>query len=98
MRNRDWNDDDERPTARGGKRPPTDIDHTMGQLMVESLNHRKRLEMLEELVERAGLAPGSVPPPGKHSLLVLVRKTITTTVVIIAAVISALRELGFFSH
>jgi hypothetical protein len=97
MARSNWNDEDERPTSRGGKCPPSDIDHTVGSLMVESLNHRKRIEMLEEVVERAGLTPGSLPPSGKHSIFVLIRKTVTTTTLIIAAVLAALRELGFLN-
>ncbi len=96
MNHRDWNDEDERPTSRGGKRPPSDVDRTVGQLLVESLHHRKRLETLEALVENAGLTPDSLPPIGRRrSLPELIRKTVTTTVLIIAAVLSALRELGF---
>lgn len=97
--------DDEIPTRRGAGRPKhSDSDHTLGQLMVESLNHRHRIEVLEERLEvlesakaNTSLAPNSTnsSPPGRQRLFALIRKTITITVVSIAAVISALKELGF---
>lgn len=98
--------DDELPTQRNPKPSKrTDSDYTVGQLMVESLNHRHRIEVLEERLEilesekkNTSLAPTSSvsTPPGRQRLFALVRKTVTTTVVIIAALISALKELGFF--
>jgi hypothetical protein len=98
--------DDEPPTQRNpkpGKR--TDADYTVGQLMVESLNHRHRIEVLEERLEiletkkeNTSLAPNSTnsSPPGRQRIFTLIRKTVTYTVVGIAAVISTLKELGFF--
>lgn len=97
--------DDEPPTQRNPKSTRrTDADYTVGQLMVESLNHRHRIEVLEERIEilesekkNTSLAPhgSDSSPPGRQRLFSLVRKTVTTTVVIIAALISALKELGF---
>lgn len=107
MPRNDWRDEDERPTSRGGKgsKPHTDIDHTVGQLMVESLNHLRRLQLLEERVEileaakkNQSLAPSSLPPAGKQRVFALIRKTVTYTVIGIAAAISALKELGFLGH
>jgi hypothetical protein len=106
-RSNDWRDDDERPTSRGGKGSGsrTDTDHTVGQLMVESLNHLRRIQVLEERVEileaakkNQSLAPSSLPPAGKQRVFALIRKTVTYTVVAIAAVVSALKELGFLGH
>jgi len=97
---------DEPPTQRNPKSPPrTDSDYTVGQLMVESLNHRRRievledrLEMLESQKENTSLAPHSSDSshPGRQRVLTLIRKTVTYTVVGIAAIISTLKELGFF--
>jgi|WetSurMetagenome_2_1015567.scaffolds.fasta_scaffold473371_2 hypothetical protein len=97
--------DDEPPTQRNPKPSKrTDADYTVGQLMVESLNHRRRIEVLEERLEilesekkNTSIAPhgSDSSPPGRQRLFALVRKTVTTTVVIIAALISALKELGF---
>ncbi len=108
MSRKDWRDDDERPTSPGGKRSSTrtDIDHTVGQLMVESINQRRRIEVLEERVEvleaakkNQSLAPASsLPPAGKQRVFALIRKTVTYTVIGIAAAISALKELGFLGH
>ena len=87
---------DEVPTNPTGKLPShSDLDHTVGQLMVESLNHRHRIEILESLAKRTQVPPGSLPPPGNNRILPLIRKTVATTVVIIAAIISALKELGY---
>jgi hypothetical protein len=100
-------DADELPTNPGGKssNSRTDNDYLVGQLMVENIHHRRRIEVLEarlQVLETApkndSLAPGSsLPPAGKHRLFALVRRTVTITVVGIAAVISALRELGFLN-
>ncbi len=91
---------DETPTNRTGKNSGngsySDLHHTVGQLMAESLNHRHRLETIEALVENAGLVPGSIPPKSKRARLFYVARTaFTTTAVIIAALLSALKELGF---
>jgi hypothetical protein len=104
-----WDDDNERTTSRGNRKV-TDSDHTLGQLMVESLNHRRRIEVLEtrldvqdaririlETKTKNSLSPqsGSVPPGRGSQLFILARKTFVTTAVIIAAIISALKELGY---
>ncbi len=107
MARKDWSDEDERPTSRGGKggKPHSDTDHTVGQLMVESLNHLRRIQLLEERVEvleaakkNQSLAPSSLPPAGKQRVFAIIRKTVTYTVIAIAAALSALKELGFLSH
>lgn len=88
--------EDESPTQTRSRSPHSDLHRTVGQLMAESLNHRKRLETLEALVENAGLVPGSVPPKSKRARLFHVaRTTFTTTAIIIAALLSALKELGY---
>lgn len=100
-RSHQW-DEDERPTSRNN-RSPTDMDHTVGQLMAESLNHRRRIEVLEKRLQVMETSPtfsvppegGSTPPSGRSRLFALIRKTVVTTAVIIAAIISALKELGF---
>jgi hypothetical protein len=92
--------DDERPTNRGGTR--SNIDHTVGQLMVESLNHRRRIEILEERLadledtkkNSAPASGGSLTPDSKSRLFHLIRKTVTITALSIAAVITTLKELG----
>lgn len=101
-------ENDDIPTSRIGKNPHTgdhsDIHYTVGQLMVENLNHRRRIEVLEarlsELETSAkvvSISPtGSVPPSQRQRIFALVRKTVTTTALIIAALISALKELGYF--
>jgi hypothetical protein len=103
-RNRDWNDEDERPTSRGNPRPHSNIDHTVGQLMVESLNHRRRIEVLEARLENMEASTSnqsssppsaSIGPSSRQRIFALVRKTVTTTAIIIAALLSALKELGF---
>ena len=100
---------DDIPTKRFGRNPfdepskDSDIHHTVGQLMVESLNHRRRIEVLEARLSELETAPkvtsisptGSVPPTERQRILALVRKTVTTTALIIAAVISTLKELGY---
>lgn len=89
---------DEIPTRRTNKNPHSDLDHTVGQLMVESINHRHRLEALEAMAESKGLAPGSIPPLSKRArLFSIARQTFTTTAIIIAALLSALKELGFLA-
>ncbi len=100
--------EDDIPT-RPGHRVNTDEDFSVGQLMVESINHRRRLETLENRsdhqesrmarIEAAyqdfEIAKASIPVPGKHHRLAsLIRKIIVTTVVIITAVLTAIRELG----
>jgi hypothetical protein len=102
---KDWNDEDERPTNRGGKSSESrsDTDYLVGKLMVEGVNHRQRIEVLEarlRVVEIAAknnsIAPGSsLPPAGKQRLYAIIRKTVTTTAIILAALFSALKELGF---
>lgn len=88
--------EDESPTKTRSRDPRSDLHHTVGQLMVESINQRKRLETLEALVENAGLVPGSIPPKSNRARLFHVaRTTFTTTAIIIAALLSALKELGF---
>jgi len=99
---------DDIPTGRIGKNPHSsdsnsDIHYTVGQLMVENLNHRRRIEVLEARVSELETSPkvisisptGSVPPTQRQRIFALVRKTVTTTAIIIAALISALRELGY---
>lgn len=95
MRNKNRTRDDTPTNPFGKSTPHSDLDHTVGQLMVESLNHRHRIEILESLAKRTQVPPGSLPPPGNNRILPLIRRTITTTVFIIAAVISALKELGY---
>jgi hypothetical protein len=102
-----WREEnDDIPTSRLGKGPRSkhsDTDYTVGQLMVESLNHRHRIQVLEErlseLETSAGIPTagqtGSVPPSERQRLFALVRKTVTTTALVIAALISALKELGY---
>jgi hypothetical protein len=85
--------EDEIPTRRSSASQHSDLHHSVGQLMAESLNHRHRLETLETALLHKETA-GSVPPSGKE-LLVLARKTLTTTLIILAALVSALKELGF---
>jgi hypothetical protein len=98
--------DDEPTTSRGKNPRRSDSDHTVGQLMVESLNHRRRIEVLEERLEvlesekkNTSLAPYSTdaPPSRRQRLFTLVRKTVTTTALIIAAILSALKELGYLN-
>lgn len=101
----DWDDKHERITSSGHGRPLTDLDHTVGQLMAENLNHRRRIEVLEKRVEdleaparnQSLTAKRSVFAFAKHPLFVLVRKATLYTVIAIAAVISALKELGFLT-
>lgn len=104
-RNKDWNDQDERPTSPGGKRPRahSDTDHTVGELMVQTIHHQRRIEVLEERVKVLEFAPknvsiaptSSLPPAGRQRVFAIIRKTVTYTVVAIAAIFSALKELGF---
>lgn len=104
-----WDDDNERTTSRHN-RTPTDMDHTVGQLMVESLNHRRRIEVAESRLEvletririlvsktQDSLSPptGSEPPGGRASLFILAKKTVKATLVVIIATIAALKELGY---
>lgn len=104
MSRKDWNDEDERPTSRNN-RPRSDSDHTLGQLMVESLNHRRRIEVIEarlDVLETASKdstssVSGSQPPGRRAALFAFIRKTVITTAVIVAAIISALKELGFLT-
>jgi len=65
--------------------------------MAESLNHRRRIETLEARVYVVETPPpvSSVSPERRRALFALVRKTVTTTALIIAALLSALKELGF---
>lgn len=107
-RKKDWSREDETPTNPGGKGSGarSDLDHTVGQLMAESLNHLRRISVLEERVEvleaakkKQSLAPpNSLPPAGKQRVFALIRKTVTYTIVGIAAAISALKELGFLGY
>ena len=105
-----WRDGKDEPITKriGGKNPhsrseDSDIHYTVGQLMVENLNHRHRIVVLEERLSELETAPkvvsisptGSVPPSQRQRIFALVRKTVTTTALIIAALISALKELGF---
>jgi hypothetical protein len=100
--------EDEIPT-RPGHRVNTDKDFSLGQLMVESIHHRRRIETvenrcdhqesrlarLENAYQDFEIAKASIPVPGKHHRLAsLIRKIIVTTVVIITAVLTAIRELG----
>ncbi len=95
--------DDERPTGRGGK-PSSDADYHVGRLMVESLNFRRRLEVVESRLahledakkDSAPPASGSIIPGGRARLFALIKKTLAYTVVGIAAIISTLKELGYF--
>lgn len=92
-------EDHERPTKPNNGKPPSDRDHTLGQLMVECLNHRHRIETLEArvaIVETAQKEPKtpSAMPPGNRSLLQLVKQTLVSTSLILAAIISTLKELG----
>jgi hypothetical protein len=102
---------DELPTNPGGKSSGsgggsrTDNDYLVGQLMVENIHHRRRIEVVEARLKVLETAPkndsiaprSSLPPAGRQRLFAIIRKTVTVTVVGIAAVISALRELGFLS-
>jgi hypothetical protein len=88
-----WSDQDERPTRPTIRNPDTDLHNLVGQLMVENVNHLKRIEILEAVAERVQVQNGSIPPP-RHSILPHIRRVITTTALIVAAVISALKELG----
>lgn len=97
-----YEDDSERPTNRGRK-PPSDPNYTLGQLMVESLNHRRRIEVVElrltnlESSKKDSQPPegSSIYPGGRTRLFALVKKTFTYTVICIAAILSTLRELGY---
>lgn len=111
MAHKKKDDADELPTNPGGKSSGsgggsrTNNDYLVGQLMVENIHHRRRIEVLEsrlQVLETApknySLAPrSSLPPAGKQRLFAIVRRTVTVAVIGIAAVISALRELGFLS-
>jgi hypothetical protein len=93
-------DEHERITKPNNGKPPTDNDHMLGQLMVESLNHRRRIEVLELRLYNAETAlkdkaiTASIPP-GNRSLLHLAKQTLISVTVVLAALISALKQLGF---
>lgn len=89
-----WDNEDELPTSRGRK-ARADSDHTLGQLMVESLNHRRRLEVLEALVFSKKGEGDSLPPTSKHRYFQLARKAFLYTLLTLAGLISAIKELGF---
>lgn len=86
--------EDEIPTGRGRK-SRADSDHTLGQLMVESLNHRRRIEVLEALVLSEKGKSNSISPNSKRRYLEVARKTFLYAILTIAGLISALKELGF---
>lgn len=91
----------ERPTSNRHK-PRSDSDHTLGQLMVENINHRRRLDVIEtrlEVLESAtkkqlSTEASSESDTGRTILFSNVRKGIITIAVIVAAVVSAIKELG----
>lgn len=90
-------DEDEIPTRPDVRNPHSDIHGTVGLLMAESQNHRKRIEVLERLALRTKGALDSVPPTAQDRYIKVIATTIKWAILVIAGLISALRELGYLA-
>ena len=88
-------DEDEIPTRPDARNPHSDIHGTVGLLMAESQNHRKRIEVLEALALRSKGALDSVPPAAIARYLKVTTTAFKWAILVIAGLISALKELGF---
>lgn len=90
-----WSED-EIPTNPGGRAHP-DINNTVGLLMAEVINLRKRLEVLEslELSQKTRPKHSERPGPDMAAMATVAKKTIQWSILVIAAIISALKELGY---
>lgn len=89
--------EDDIPTKPGVKHPHSDIDHSVGILLAEAVNFRKRLEVLESLAigKATKTRESERPGPSVAEMATLAKKTIQWGILVIAGILSALKELGF---
>lgn len=85
--------EDEIPTRPHG-RSYSDPDTLLGRCMAEIVSLRKRVEILEDLVQGRAPSEYKTDPPSGRNYRDIIKKTVTYAVFGIAGVLSALRELG----
>ncbi len=90
--------EDEIPTKPGIKHPHSDLDHSVGLLLAEAVNLRKRVEVLEAVAlgkSTKTRRDSDRPGPSVGEMATLAKNTIKWGILIIAGIVSALKELGF---
>lgn len=90
--------EDEIPTN-PGHRTHSDLYDTVGTLMYEVINIRKRVEVLEALAlsQKTGSRHSDGPRTHLAEVAIIAKKAVFWGVIVTAGVISALRELGFLN-
>jgi ribosomal protein L14 len=91
-----WHED-EIPTRPGIRSAHTDIHNTLGLVMAEVINLRKRIEVLESLEIRSKIKSERPSGTGTDfaSMAIVAKKAIQWGILVIAGIISALKELGY---
>jgi hypothetical protein len=90
--------EDEIPTRPGVKHPHSDLDYSVGLLLSEAVNLKKRIEVLEALAigkKTQAKRESDRPGPSVSEMASLAKSTIKWAILIIAGIVSALKELGF---